>query len=171
MIKNFLLYSSIFLINSIYSFQINSASGDQINFNDFRNKKILLVNIATGSEDVNQLEQLEQLCQIYKDSLVVIAFPSNSFGNEPLSNLEIDNFCRSNYHTTFLIAEKQDVIGDSIQPVYHWLALKTENGRADTRIKTDFQKFLIDKDGYLIGIFSSSVNPLSNELTNVINNN
>ena len=170
MISYLLKYSLMFFTSSIYSFQINSSAANKIDFNDFRGKKMLLINIASGSEYVGQLEQLEQLHQLYKDSLIIIAFPSNSFGNEPMNNMEIDNFCRANYHTNFMIAEKNEVVSDGVQLVYNWLALKSENGICDTRVADDFQKFLIDNNGMLKGIFSPSVNPMSYELKRYIDN-
>ncbi len=75
-------------ITSIYSFDVQTINKGTIHLSDYTNKKILLVNIATGSEYANQLQSLEQLYQTYKDSLVVIAFPSNSFGNENHSDSE-----------------------------------------------------------------------------------
>ena len=168
--KKLLILSFLFFTTSIYTFKVSSVTGSQIDFNDFRGKKILIVNIASGSRYAGQIGQLEQLHQLYPDNLVIVAFPSNNFGNEPMNNMEIDNFCRSNYKISFLVAEKNDVISDNIQPVYKWLARKSENGIGDTKVKGDFQKYLIDEEGSLLGIFAPSVNPMSNEIKNVIAN-
>jgi len=105
MIKLFFITAFAYL-TSIYSFQITDINNNTINFNDFQGKKLLLVNIATGSTRVSQLSQLEQLNQKYGDSLVIIAFPSNSFGHESRTNSEIKQFCQSQYGITFRLIGK-----------------------------------------------------------------
>ncbi|MEI9806772.1 MAG: hypothetical protein WDO16_02200 [Bacteroidota bacterium] len=99
----------------MYNFVIPGAGGQSINFNDFRNKKILLVNIATGSDRVAQLGQLQQLQEQYADSLVVIGFPSNSFGNETRNNAGIKEFCESQYGVSFLLTRTGNVKGTLMQ--------------------------------------------------------
>lgn len=163
-----LLIYSFSVTTSIYSFNISSADGGNINFSTFEGKKILLVNIATGSDKVSQLAELQQLHQQYGDNLVVIGFPSNSFGNESRSNAEIKSFCQSQHGITFLLAAKGDVKGSSIQPVYNWLTKESENGQANTIVKDDFQKYLISESGELIGIFIGSVSPLDQQIVSNI---
>jgi glutathione peroxidase len=153
---------------SIYSFEINAADSNTINFNDFRDKKILLVNIATGSDKVDQLGELQKLQQRYADSLVIVGFPSNSFGNEARSNAEIRQFCQSVYRVSFLLASKGSVKGEDIQPLYSWVTQENENGIASSGVKGDFQKYLIGSNGELLGIFAASVSPLSQELVSAI---
>ena len=169
--NTFLICFLSFFLASIYGFQVNDVDGNTINIADYQGKKILLVNIATGSQRVNQLAGLQQLQQQYGDSLVVIAFPSNSFGHESRTNSEIGQFCRNNYGVTFRIAEKKDVTGSGIQPVYNWFAQASENGVMNGIVGSDFQKFLIGKNGALIGVFSPSVNPLDSLITNAITGN
>lgn len=153
---------------SIYSFVVGGANGSGIDFDNFRNKKILLVNIATNSPRAGQLGELQQLQEQYGDSLVIIGFPSNSFGNESRSNAEIVEFCQSQYEVSFFIAAKGAVKGSNAQAVYQWLTRQSENGVADSEVKSDFQKYLIDRNGELLGIFSGSVSPLDNQLVSNI---
>lgn len=139
--------------------------------NRYRGKKILIVNIASESPRVGQLAQLQALQQLHPDSLVVLGFPSNSFGHEPLSDTALQAFCRDHYGVTFQLASKQPVKGAGMQPIFQWLSNRSENGVMDQPIKGDFQKFLISESGNLIGVFSPSVEPMSDELKDALNSN
>ncbi|MDB5199281.1 MAG: glutathione peroxidase [Chitinophagaceae bacterium] len=152
---------------SIYSFVIGTGNSS-INFNDFQNKKILLVNIATGSPRANQLGELQQLKQQYGDSLVIVVFPSNSFGNESRSNAAIKEFCQLQYGVSYLLAAKGAVTGSYMQPVYQWLTHESQNGIQNSEIKGDFQKYLIDRNGQLLAIFAGSVSPLDPQIVSAI---
>jgi glutathione peroxidase len=159
---------STFLV-SIYSFQFNSINGNSvININSYQGKKILLVNTASNSPYTSQYAALEQLHQLYKDSLVIIAFPSNSFGHEPGNNEAIKNFIQQNYHTHFKIAAKADITGTNALPIFKWVAEAAQNGVMNNTITNDFYKFLIDGQGNLIGAYTSTVSPMSNEIKNAI---
>lgn len=166
-----LLITASFVYSSIYSIHFNDADGLDRNFGQYQGKKILLVNIATGSDKVSQLANLQQLCLQYQDSLVVIAFPSNSFGKESRSNAAIKQFCQANYNSSFIIAEKGNVIGASIQPAYNWLSKQSENGVMNGIVIADFQKFLIDKNGALIGVFAPDTDPMDNSIREAIEEN
>ena len=161
------IFSSLLTI-SIYSLTITTAGGNTISLSQFQGKKILLVNIATNSPRAGQLAKLEQLYQQHKDSLVVIAFPSNSFGNEPRGNVAIDSFCHNTYHVSFLVATKEAVSGTGIQPVYQWLTTLGQNGVMNGTILGDFLKFLVDKNGNLVGVFAPSVDLMGSEIQNAI---
>jgi glutathione peroxidase len=165
------LIAFYFLTVSIYSLQYNKIDGTTQPFNQFQGKKILIVNIATGSTRVNQIGELQQLQNLYPDSLVVIGFPSNSFGHEPLADSAIQQFCQTNYNATFRLASKQSVRGADIQTVYHWLTTIADNGVMDSPVQSDFQKFLISETGEIIGVFSPIISPLSNDIKNAISNN
>jgi glutathione peroxidase len=147
------------LTTSIYSIPVTGADNTAINLTDFQAKKILIVNIATGSDRVSQLSKLQSIQEEYSDSLVVIAFPSNSFGNESRSNSDIIQFCQSGYGVTFRIASKADVTGQNRQALYQWLTDKLKNGVMNQEIKGDFQKYLIDGNGEIIAVFSGSAEP------------
>ena len=165
-----LLLSSWLFTTSIYSLQFQTIDGVNQFMSQYQGKKILLVNIATGSSRVSQLAKLQQLQQQHADSLVVIGFPSNSFGHESRSDSGIKQFCQSQYGVSFLLAKKNPIAGSVIQPVYQWLTTQSENGVIGDPIKGDFQKILISGEGNVIGIFGPTVDPLSQELVNAITN-
>lgn len=164
----FMFLTSLVLYTSIYSLSFTDTDGSTVNMNSFQNKKILLVNIATNSPRVGQLTGLLQLKQQYGDSLVIIAFPSNSFGNETRSDAEIKQYCQQNYNVNFFIASKNSVFGLYIQPVYNWLKHTEENGVMDVEIMSDFQKILINNDGNIIGVFAPGVSPTDTSIVSAI---
>ncbi|HWR33556.1 MAG TPA: hypothetical protein VN451_08525 [Chitinophagaceae bacterium] len=165
-------FLTLFLVNtSIYTLQFQDTDGNTIPMSNYQNKKILLVNIATNGTRVSQLAGLQQLHQTYGDSVAIIAFPSNSFGHEPRTNAEIKQFCQNNYGVTFKIAAKNSVAGTGIQSIYNWLAHASENGVMDGIVGGDFQKFLIDKTGSLIGVFAPSVAPMDSLVVNALTGN
>lgn len=173
MLKLFLLsfLVSSFFIVSIYSLSVADVNNGSINFNDYRDKKILLVNTATGSNAASQqFAQLQQLYMQHHDSLVVIAFPSNSFGNEPGTNAEIKTLMQGTYGITFPIAAKSWVRGDSANILYQWLGSKLQNEVMDGKTKKDFQKYLIDGSGKIVAKFDSSVSPISTAIQTAIDN-
>lgn len=153
---------------SFYSLSITNADGNTIALSAHQGKKVLLVNIATGSQHVNQLAGLQQLQQLYGDSVAVIAFPSNSFGNETRTNTEIKQFCQSEFNSTFTIAALNPVSGSGIQSVYQWLFDIAMNGDASISVQGDFQKILIDTDGVIIGVYAPSVSPTDPTIVHAI---
>lgn len=163
--------SVLFFDSSIYTYEAPSINGGTIDFEQYEGKKIFIVNIATGSEHASQLPELEQLYQQHKDSMVVIGFPSNSFGKEPLSNEQIETTLRSTYGITFPLAAKVLVSGDSAHAVYKWLTSKDENGVIKTRIRGDYQKYLINSQGKLVGIFDTATSPISQRVQTAIQQN
>jgi glutathione peroxidase len=167
MINILFVFFQLILVN-FHSLSFQDTDGNTVNMSSFQSKKVLIVNIATGSDKVTQLAQLQQLQQQYADSLVVIVFPSNSYGHENRSNAEIKQFCQANYNASFIIAAKTAVTGNNIHPVFDWLAKKTSNGEMDAPAGNDFVKFLITKDGMLIGVFSSKVSPMDSEIKEAI---
>ncbi len=165
-----ILMSWLIATTSIYSLQFQNVDGGTVNMSQYEGKKILIVNIATGSSKVDQLAGLQQLHQQYGDSVVVIGFPSNSFGDESRSNAEIKQFCQNNYGVSFVLAAKNPITGPGIQPVYNWLTNNNENGVMGDSVLNNFQKFLINKEGMLIGVFGPSVEPMSPGIINAITN-
>lgn len=162
-----LLYAAI-CVNSIYDYSIQSTTGAVINLSDFQGKKILFVNTASNSPYANQYGRLEQLHQQFHDSLVIIAVPSNSFGNEPLTNEAIQSQVAQNYNIHYLLAQKLEVSGVNITPVYQWLTQIALNGQKENPVPGDFTKYLVDETGTFKGIFAPSVDPLSEELTSAL---
>lgn len=157
--KFYLLLSLFLVTTSIYEKQYVDIDGNNVSMSSYQGKKILLVNIATGNSRISQLTGLQQLHRQYGDSVAIIVFPSNSFGREPRTDSEIKTLCRSNYGVTFQIAAKSDVTGANAQSIYHWLTNINENGVMNDPIRGDFEKFLIDRNGNLIGIFSPRMEP------------
>ena len=146
---------------SFYTLSITNINGGNINFSSFTGKKVLLVNTAINSKDTAQYRKLELLHQKYKDSLVIIAIPSNSFGNSPGNNASIKSFIQTRYNVHYILGGKLDVKGTAISSLYSWLADITKNASLNSVVKADFYKYLIDKDGTLIGVFNEKTDPMS----------
>ena|SRR5690606_24472292 len=177
--KNLIFIFSIFCISaqaqtelpkSIHDFTITTLDGDEIKLSDYKGKKMLLVNTASKCGYTPQYKDLEALYQKYGDQLVIIGFPANNFlSQEPGTNEEIATFCEKNYGVTFPMSEKISVKGKSQAPIYQWLTSKKYNGLKDSKVKWNFQKYLIDENGKLLEVFKSSVNPMSAEILGYLN--
>ena len=155
--------------SEIYSYTLKSNNGqDSIALNDFRGKKILIVNSATSSHYSNQMAALDSLYRLHKDSLVVIACPSNSFGNESERNEDIRELMIQRYHVSFLMSEKLDVKGEAISSLYNWLSKRELNGRMNMTVKNDFYKFMINESGQIIAVFNPEVNPMGPEILDAL---
>jgi glutathione peroxidase len=165
------LIAVVLFTTSIYSVPFTDINGSANSFNDYQGKKILIVNIATGSDKISQIGQLQKLYQQYQDSLAIVAFPSNSFGKEDQTNAQIKQTCEAVFHTTFIIGQKGPVKGAGILPIYNWLAHQSENGVMNGEVISDFQKFLIDKNGALIGVFTPDTDPMDISIRNAITDN
>ena len=121
-------------------------------------REVLIVNLASQCGFTPQYKELENLYQ--QNYIVILGFPSNNFGGqEPGSDEEIAKFCKINYGVTFPVFKKNDVKGNTKQSVYKWLTNKNKNGWNDMEPKWNFYKFLIDENGRLAKIFSSSNAP------------
>ena len=150
---------------SIYDFKVEALDGGTIDFASFKGKKILIVNTASKCGYTPQYEGLEALYKKMGGKLVIVGFPANNFGGqEPGTNIEINEFCKKNYGVTFPLASKISVKGDDMAPIYKWLCNKSENGVLNAEIKWNFNKFLIDENGKLLYYFDSKVTPMSEEL-------
>ena len=160
-----------FYATSIYTKQLTTLGGTNISLNQYQGKKMLLVNIASGSEyAAKQLPQLQQLYQQYKDSLVVIAFPSNDFGKEPKNNNDLKLLLQNTYKVKFPVSVLTTVKYGlaTTHPLYKWLQNQGENGSTNKKLTGDFQKYLIDKDGTILGVFSASTTPMSSAVISAI---
>jgi glutathione peroxidase len=145
-----------------YSLSVMKVDFSLMNFNSYKNKKVLLVNIASNSPQASQLAALQQFYNLNNDSVVVVGFPSNDFGKEPKSNAELKTWLLAN-GINFPVAAKSNVRGQNANVFYKWLNDKIQNGNTAIKIATDFEKILINKKGVIIGVFDSSVktnNPL-----------
>ena len=158
---------------SIYDFKVKDIDNKDFDFSTLKGKKILVVNVASKCGYTPQYADLEELYQKYKDQgFIIIGFPSNDFkGQEPGTNAEIKEFCTLNYGVTFPIMSKVVVKGDNKAPIYKWLTEKSSNGKLDSEVLWNFQKYLIDKNGNLVDFQPSKVTPLSSEITNWVEKN
>lgn len=144
-------------------------SKEKLCLNDFKGKKILLVNVASECGFTKQYANLEKLYTTYKDKLVIIGFPCNQFGGqEPGTEEEIATFCSSKFAVTFPLTTKIDVKGDNQHPIYKWLTSKALNGVNDYSVNWNFNKFMLDENGQLIGYFSSRINPMDSDIVNLL---
>ena len=166
-IATFLIVAASLVGNaqSIHSYKVKSIDGKQIDFASFKGKKILVVNTASKCGYTPQYEALEKVYKQYKGNLVIIGFPCNQFGGqEPGTNEEIVSFCQKNYGVTFPLADKIDVKGADIAPIYQWLTQKAKNGVLEASISWNFNKFLLDENGKMIAYFPSNVKPDSEDI-------
>ena len=153
----------------IYDITINDIEGKEINLNDFKGKYVLFVNVASKCGFTRQYKDLQTLHDKYKDQLVVVGVPCNQFGaQEPGDEEQISIFCSEKYNVTFPMTEKIAVRGSNQHPLYQWLTSKDLNGRKNSSVKWNFQKYLVDKDGNLIDYWYSLTNPTSSKITNYI---
>jgi glutathione peroxidase len=153
-----------------YNFNLTDIDGNKISLGQFRGKKILFINTATNSNYTSQYASLERLYQKYKDSLVIIAIPSNSFGHEGGDNATIKNFVTNTYGVHYILAQKTVVAGDNQSPLYGWLTHIEQNNMMSNTIEGDFYKFLVNGAGRLVGAFVSSVDPMSNDMQSAVSN-
>ena len=167
--NNFISFITITIV-SFYSLSIMGINGKMIEFNQFRGKKILIVNTATNSRYNSQIDNLEVLYQKYKTTLVILAVPTNNFQHENGSNTEIEQKMISGYHPTFDISSLTNVQGANQSPLYSWLSSSALNGQLDNLVPSDFTKYLINEDGTLVAVFGGSVDPMDSVVQNALKN-
>lgn len=157
--------------SSIYDLTVTFNDGKVHKLDEWRGKKILLVNTASNCGYTNQYEALQQLYESLKDKLIVIGFPANDFKEqEKGTDEEIAQFCKVNYGVSFPLAKKSSVVkGESQQQVFKWLTDKKQNGWNDQPPTWNFSKYLVDENGVLLNYFDPAVSPLSEEVTKAIN--
>jgi glutathione peroxidase len=156
------------MTKSIYEIEIANAKGQQKTLQEYKGKALLLVNVASECGFTPQYEGLEALNEAYKDKgLRILGFPSNDFGGqEPGTMEEIEEFCKLNYGVTFELFNKLHAKGEEIHPLYAWL---TSQSDPQEDVKWNFEKFLISKEGELLGRYSSKVTPDDADLAEDIN--
>ena len=152
-------------MTSVYDYSATLADGTTASLSDYKGQVLLIVNTASKCGFTPQYKDLQKLHDEYQDSLVVIGVPCNQFGKqEPGNSTEIEEFCEVNYGVSFLITEKVDVKGSEQHPLYNWLTKKIENGRKNSSVKWNFQKYLIDENGELIDYYFSITSPTSSKI-------
>jgi glutathione peroxidase len=156
-------------IASVYPCTLVARGGEQVELGAYAGKVVLVTNTASKCGFTKQYDALESLYGQYSTrGLIVLAFPSNDFSNqEPGSDAEIESFCRLNFGVTFPVFPKGEVRGPSKQELFRRL---TEEGPSDLRgeIKWNFEKFLLDKQGRLVGRWRSYVSPLARSIVNTV---
>ena len=149
---------------NIYNFKVINNRGEEISLSEYKGKVILIVNTATGCGFTPQYQSLEELFRKYqKDGFVVLDFPCNQFGHQaPGSDKDINDFCTLKYDTTFPRFRKIEVNGEKASPLYKFLK-KEKGGIFGNAIKWNFTKFLIDRNGKVIGRYSPTTTPFKIE--------
>lgn len=157
-------------VDSFHDFSIQALNSEEmIEFSEFKGKKILLVNTASKCGFTYQYEDLEKLYQEYKEDLVIVGFPCNQFMfQESGSEEKIASFCQKNYGVSFPMTQKINVKGRKQHPIYKWLTSKELNGVDDYKVAWNFNKFLLNEEGELIGHFSSKVKPYDDRIVSLL---
>ncbi len=140
----------------IYSIPVDDINGNTMTLEPFKDKVMLIVNVASECGLTPQYEDLQALYEKFEDrGLVVLGFPANNFmGQEPGTNEEIKEFCRSEFGVTFPMFSKIDVRGNNMHPLYEFLTRKKHNGFKDSEVAWNFQKYLINREGEIVEVFS-----------------
>jgi glutathione peroxidase len=155
---------------SFYSLQTTINTGQNLSFDQFKGKKVLLVNTASECGYTPQFEELQKLHRQFADRLVIMGFPANDFGQqEKGDDQEISQFCKQNFAVDFLLAKKSTVIkGPTQNKVFAWLSHREENGWNNQQPTWNFSKYLVDERGMLAYYFDPSISPLSNEMISAL---
>lgn len=158
---------------TLHDFKVTDISGKEYDLSNLKGKKVMVVNTASKCGLTPQYEGLEALYKKYRDNdFVIVGFPANNFMNqEPGSDEEIAAFCEKNYGVTFPMMSKISVKGDDQHKVYAWLTQKSLNGVEDSKVKWNFQKYLINPDGTLAQVLSPRTKPQSEEVIQWIEGN
>jgi glutathione peroxidase len=176
MTKNIFLYLTTLLTSRIisagpvppnfYAIEMENAKGEKIHFSDFKNKVVLIVNVASKCGFTPQYDALEKLHKQYKDKgLVVLGFPTHDFFQEPGSEEEVVKFCKLTYGVDFPIFKKTHVIGKEKNQLFNFLV---NNAPEKGEVKWNFEKFIVDKKGNVVGRFRSKTKPDSKEVLDLI---
>ncbi len=145
-----------------YDFNIKSINGENINLNEYKNKVVLIVNLASYCGFTNQYGDLQELWDSYKNkNFIVLGIPSNSFNQEKDNEKEIKEFCEVNFNITFPMTSIYDVKGDNAHEIYKWA---NENYGNSAIPKWNFYKILINNYGKIEETYSSLTKPNSSKL-------
>jgi len=149
--------------NSIFDFTMKNIDGNDISLSDFKGKVILIVNVASKCGFTKQYKGLQKIYLEYKDKgFVILGFPANNFlRQEPGSDKEIKEFCSLNYGVTFPMFSKISVRGKKIHPLYRFLTGRKTNPGFSGKIRWNFEKFIIGKNGKTVARFRSRTKPKS----------
>ena len=147
-------------MSEFYDLQAKTPSGEVIKMSDYKGKPILIINTATQCGLTPQFDGLEKLHKVYQEKgLVILGFPCNQFaGQEPETNDTIEEVCKINHGVTFQLTEKVEVNGNNTHPVFEYLK-KEEGGFLGSKIKWNFTKFLVNKEGEVIERYAPTTTP------------
>ena len=150
-----------------FDLKIKSLDGNEIQFSEFKNKAVLVVNVASNCGFTKQYSDLQKLWDKYRNNgLVVLGVPSNQFGGqEPGTNEDIKKFCEVNFNVNFPMTDKIEVKGENAHSIYSWAK---ENFGKSAVPKWNFHKILINKEGKIENTYSSLTNPTSKKITSEI---
>ena len=149
-----------------YDYRFDGINGNQIELSDFRNKVIVVVNVASRCGYTPQYKDLQTLYNNYKDrNLIIIGVPTNNFKQEPGTNDQIKDFCETNFGITFPMTEKINVIGANSHPFYKWAK---EDFGIGAIPKWNFHKIVIGKNGKVVDTFASFTKPTSKKFVKLI---
>ena len=158
--------------SEFYTLQAKKPNGEILEMKNFKGKNVLIVNTATKCGLAPQFDGLETLHQKYKDKgLVVLGFPSAQFLNqEPETNETVEQACKINHGVSFQLTEKVDVNGKNEHPVYTYLKSK-KGGFLGSKIKWNFTKFLVDKNGNVVERYAPTTKPeaIEKDILKIIN--
>ena len=154
-------------LENFYDLSMKSIDGENIAFDSFKGKLLLIVNVASKCGFTKQYEGLQELYERYgPDKFIVLGIPANNFGfQEPGSNEQIKTFCSTKYNVTFPMTEKVSVKGSNQHPLYTFL---TQNSIKPGPISWNFNKFLINQQGHVVSRYGSTTKPMSNAIQNDI---
>ena len=146
---------------AIYDFEAQTISGEKVKLGSYQNQPMLIVNTASKCGFTPQYEGLEALYEEYKDQgLVVLGFPCNQFGRqEPGSESDIEQFCQLNYGVSFPMFAKIDVNGRNADPLFKYLKKSRKGILGSEKIKWNFTKFLVNRDGEVVARYAPTVKP------------
>ena len=151
---------------TFFDLNIESISGETINFSDFENKVVLIVNTASYCGFTNQYEELQALWDKFNNKgLVVLGVPSNSFNQEKKDNSEVKEFCEVNFNITFPLSTITEVKGNNANELFKWAKINHGNSAVP---KWNFHKILINREGKIEDTFASFTKPMSKKLINII---
>jgi len=149
------------MADTAYDFEATAITGEPAPLSAYRGRVLLVVNTASACGFTPQFAGLEQLWLTYRErGLVVLGFPSNEFGRQdPGSDAQIAGFCQRNYGVSFPMMSKAEVNGDGAHPLWRWLRAQKPGLLGTRRIKWNFSKFLVGRDGRVIGRYAPFVRP------------
>jgi glutathione peroxidase len=154
----------------IHGFTMKDIEGRDVPLSAYTGKVLLIVNVASRCGYTPQYKELEALYQRYREQgFVILGFPANDFGaQEPGTNEEIREFCSSTYGVTFDMFSKISVTGKDQHPLYRFITTASGDSAVTGEVKWNFQKYLVGRDGRVLGKYLSRVKPLSEELTGAV---